>query len=349
MLARSTRRRRRNYRGKQPRPSAAAPAYPPEALVQPPGVVAQAVMAGFRCDLVDDAQLLEGPYHYNSGLVERPDGLFLAYRDQDRRRDPGRGSSRIAVCRLEGDLLEPRDNRVLELPEHWPESPLTEQREDPRLFWHAGSVWLSYVAYDRVGKCGQALVRLRDDWSVEGEVRVEYGGNFVGTKWQKNWCFFSDSGPGERGVAPPLRFVYAPDPHEVAEVLEDEVRLVARERGVAWRWGPARGGTPPVLCDGLWWSFFHSRLMCPPGRFRYFMGAYAFSPRAPYRPEVYTPEPILSASQHDPQRPELPLVVFPCGAVLRDGTWWVSLGVNDHSTAVARIGHDWLRKKVTAC
>ena len=144
--------------------------------------------------------------------------------------------------------------------------------------------------------------------------------------------------------------VYAPDPHEVVDVeLDGSARLVARERGVQWRWGPARGGTPPVLHRGLYWTFFHSRLQGPGQRFRYFAGAYAFGPKPPHRPEVVSVEPILSASRHDPQRAHLPLVVFPCGAVMRDEEWWVSLGVNDHSTAVARIPHDWLVKRVRPC
>lgn len=348
---------KRRRRRKPAKPNGAAPAavaYAPEALVDYPGVVAQAVMAGIRCDFVRD--LPGGPYHYNPGLILSAEGhLLLAYRDQEERDGPTHGGSQIGICRLEGDPLAPVSPVTLDLPPCFPVGGVTESREDPRLFVAGGSRWLSYAAWDRQGVCGQALARLAPrfedvesyasgaagTWAVEEAVRADYGNNFSSGRWQKNWAFLHDW--------PSLRMVYSPDPHEVVDVrLDGSAALVARERGVQWRWGLARGGTPPVLHNGLYWSFFHSRLQGP-SRLRYFMGAYAFGPTPPHRPEVVSVEPILAASSHDPQRSHLPLVVFPCGAVMRDGEWWVSLGVNDHSTAIARIPHDWLVKRVRAC
>jgi predicted GH43/DUF377 family glycosyl hydrolase len=348
------RRRRAAQRKANGATAQVAQPYAPEAVVDYPGVVAQAVMAGFRCDLVAD--LPGGPYHYNAGLVEHGGRLLLAYRDQEERDGPTRGGSRIGIAELRGDPLEPHESRVLDLPPCFENRGVTESREDPRLFVHAGSLWMSYAAWDRQGVCGQALARLTEKrradvenggrggagdlvWDVDEVIQVDYANNFSSGKWQKNWAFLHDY--------PTLRMVYAPDPHEVVDVGADgRGTLVARERGVQWQWGQVRGGTPPVLHNGLYWSFFHSRLMSQGPRFRYFAGAYAFGPRPPHRPEVVSVEPILGASRHDPNRSHLPLVVFPCGAVMRDGEWWVSLGVNDHSTAVARIPHDWLVKRM---
>jgi len=38
----------------------------------------------------------------------------------------------------------------------------------------------------------------------------------------------------------------------------------------------------------------------------------------------------------------LPLVVFPCGAILRNGEWLVTLGVNDCESAWIKIPHERL-------
>lgn len=302
-----------------------------------PSVVEQARKSGYGFQWVRGEFLLPGPQHYNPGLIERPDGLWMAYRDQDQYND-----SRIGVCRLAGDECLPEENRKIELPDHFGR---LEQREDPRLFWHGGAVWMSYVCWNRKRTAAVALVRLSSDWKVEEEIRTEWGDNWGQNAFQKNWAFFEV----HRNKVQ-LFMVYYPSPHEIV-LLDHSGRgeLVARERPVQWQWGLARGGTPPVFHDGRYWSFFHSRLMTPGARFRYFAGAYAFNPEPPFAPELVSAQPLLAASDDDPHIERLPLVVFPCGAVLRKGEWWVSLGVNDTKCAILRVDHERLRKGMVAC
>lgn len=277
--------------------------------------------------------LLPGPFHYNSSIIQRADGLWLAYRDQDERRN-----SRIGVAKL-GENFVATENIELVLPEHW----RVEQREDPRLFWFRGKIWLSYGVWDTNRCAAIAVVELDHDWKVVREFRARWASNWNSSEFQKNWCFF------ESQQSDDLHCVYSPSPHEVVAFdRSGKGRLVSRERGIAWGYGLPRGGTPPVLHEGRYWSFFHSRLMTPQNRFRYFMGAYSFSAFT-FKPELVTPDPILSASPDDPNLKFMPLVVFPCGAVLDGGTWTVSLGVNDVRTAFTKISHASLRKRMHPC
>jgi predicted GH43/DUF377 family glycosyl hydrolase len=302
------------------KPMSYAIQYSPESVQDYPSVIVQ----GLRIQWVTGDRLLPAPYHYNPGLIEREDGLWMAYRAQDERRD-----SRIGVCRLAGDEVLPEENREIVLPDHHGK---LGQKEDPRLFWYQGEVWMNYVSWDHKRCCAMAIVRLDRDWNVIKEIKTRWGDNWNPSTFQKNWAFYDASGE--------LRMVYFPAPqHEIVSVDQGGAgQFVSRAKGVHWAWGLPRGGTPPVLHDGRFWSFFHSRLMTPKGRFRYFMGTYAFSTEGV--PELVSKRPMLGASEADPNIERLPLVVFPCGAVLRDGEWWISTGVNDVKCAIVRVKHE---------
>jgi len=309
--------------------------YSPEACRDYPSIVKQCEKGGFQFRWVISDRLLPGPHHYNPGLIERVDGLWMAYRDQDEHRD-----SRIGICRLAGDEVHPEENREVKLPDHFGR---LEQREDPRLFWFRGEVWMNYVAWNRKRCAAMAIVRLSEDWEVIEELTTTWGSNWDLNVFQKNWAFF-DRPEG-------LTMIYYVSPaHEVVRV--DEVGRGTdhiREKGVQWAWGLPRGGTPPVLVEGLYWTFFHSRLFTSGHRFRYFAGAYAFSPEQPFTPVKMTGRPLFAASDEDPNISTLPLAVFPCGAVHRSGEWWVSIGVNDTRCAIVRVGHQELLKRMVPC
>src|SRR6266404_557243 len=103
-----------------------------------------------------------------------------------------------------------------------------------------------------------------------------------------------------------------------------------------------RGGSPPVMAEGEYWTFFHSSMPWVPGKRRYFMGAYAFEPHAPFRVTKITGGPLLVGNYRDPWKEGVPLVVFPGGAIYHDGKWFVTLGLNDLKCAWIEIPHDAL-------
>lgn len=162
---------------------------------------------------------------------------------------------------------------------------------------------------------------------------------------EKNWLWFYHDGRAH--------CVYMTQPHEVVRFWDglSEPERVYKTDGVSdrwWRFGHPRGGTPPVRIGDEYWSFFHSSTRWAesptPGRNRYHMGAYAFEAKPPFKITRFSRYPILTGSPKDPWSPNQPLVIFPCGALLKDGTWLVSMGVNDMASAWIEIPHSDLEK-----
>jgi hypothetical protein len=106
--------------------------------------------------------------------------------------------------------------------------------------------------------------------------------------------------------------------------------------------GDLRGGTAPVKVGDYYFTFPHSSLPWK-GRYRrYYAGCIAFDATPPFQPRLVTPEPILRGSQNDPWEQKKPVVIFPCGAIYRDGKWLISAGVNDLKSAWIEIDHESL-------
>jgi len=212
--------------------------------------------------------------------------------------------------------------------------------EDPRITTIGGQPWLSYCTFQIFGKeyysgAHQQVAVLNDIWQPVHIWDPMYGGNggsiLMVTNNEKNWVWF------EYGGKPHL--VYNIDPHTVVQWNGQEVGKVYETPCKQWKHGHKRGGTSPVRVGDEYICFFHSSTLWISPKRRYHMGAYAFEAKPPFRITRCTTKPILSGSQQDPWVEGLPLVVFPCGAVLQNDKWLVSMGVNDYCAAVIEIPH----------
>lgn len=229
-----------------------------------------------------------------------------------------------------------------------------ENFEDPRAINVGGRCLISYCGFIcpwRQHFCQQGYGLMLDDFRINIPMAVVYGNNREdvtrGKGHEKNWTPFSTS---EGKTA----FVYAMHPrHEVIMVEGGRVVKVyisGEDWSVAhWLWGEPRGGSPPVLAGDSYYGFFHSSLYhrtLPNGdkRRRYYMGAYRFNAQPPYEITGMTRKPILTGSMHDRRNPGAPACVFPCGALLQNGVWFVTLGVGDTACAWMEIPHDELLK-----
>jgi hypothetical protein len=76
------------------------------------------------------------------------------------------------------------------------------------------------------------------------------------------------------------------------------------------------------------------------------MGCYAFEAKLPFHITRITEEPLLIGSQNDYWVDKKPLVVFPCGSLLRGQEWLVTLGVNDLKCGWIKIPHKDLTKRM---
>lgn len=238
--------------------------------------------------------------------------------------------------------------------------------EDPRVTrFDDGRIALSYttfvieVSQDIPGMTSwygahQAIAFLDDDLSVVEIIDPLYAGNGGsvlqngtgaggGKINQKNWNWFQHDGA--------VHLVYMTEPHEVVRWSWDwKPEEVYRMQTVMPYWsefGHPRGGTPPVRIGDEYWSFFHSSTDWKewnrdhPGDWkrRYHMGVYAFEAKPPFHITRVSEIPLLTASRMDPWMPGLPLVVFPCGAILRDRRWFISMGINDCAAGWIEVDH----------
>jgi len=286
-----------------------------------------------------------GVTYFNPGLVERPDGWWLVVR---RSKEWPRMS--FGFNDLMAFKLEDRHNPTMGVKIQVPQMLNGEHFEDPRAIYFKGQTWLSccnFVVYPISAKkqtwtgAHQILCEVNEHWNTPKRHDPIFGKNGGGTSMnggdEKNWVwFYHDDG---------LHLIYMTAPHTVVpfnKFMEAGKPYVTQEINPLWMHGAPRGGTPPVRIEDEYWSFFHSSTPWVGTKRRYHMGAYAFEAKPPFRITKMSSLPLLSGSRKDVWFENKPLVVFPNGALLKDGVWTVVLGVNDLASAWIDIPHSEL-------
>jgi hypothetical protein len=152
---------------------------------------------------------------------------------------------------------------------------------------------------------------------------------------EKNWMLYGE--PAGRGV-------YFPRPLRLLRFAwpELECRL---EEGRAWddggyedRYGPLRGGAPPVADGDGYWCVAHSVGYAPEG-YRYQAAVFRFGedgevthrPRGP----LALPNPHRCRRRLPRLNPYVGEVVYPCGMARAGAGWAISYGINDERCAAA--------------
>lgn len=284
--------------------------------------------------------------YFNPTIVTRPDGDWLIARHAVPAKAnsslPRIGMNDLEAFRVGKDMALSTRTKI-----QFPKRFKDEHFEDPRASVIGGKVTISCTNFQLVRGLPwrgshQIFATTDERWRVVSRIDPVYGLNgaspYVQRGNEKNWLWF------EHDKA--HHMVYTTIPHQVAVF-----RGYGAERTYAtslasepWKHGTLRGGTPPVRVGDEYWSFFHSSLPWQNKKRRYYMGAYAFAATAPFHITRMTPAPILTGSQHDPWSPNLPLVIFPGGAIYRDGKWLVVFGVNDCRCGWMAIPHGDLTK-----
>jgi predicted GH43/DUF377 family glycosyl hydrolase len=276
--------------------------------------------------------------YFNPSIVDWQGHRWLVVRRRRNAIQPGKND--ITFWRMQGETLlseQPLKIPTIRADEHW---------EDPRAFTVGDQLWVSYSNfYTRCHWVHQGLCRVNVMLQAADICHPFYGDNgktiHSNLGHEKNWIWFVDR---ENQV----RMIYSAWPHTVVRFDNTGLAHALSGKGFRWTKGAVRGGTPPVFVekDGLYWTFFHSSIdinPTPPRR-RYFMGAYAFEPHAPFRIVMRSAKPILTGSEKDPREPSAPLCVFPCGALLDGETWHVTFGVNDCVCAWIKIPHEEMKE-----
>jgi predicted GH43/DUF377 family glycosyl hydrolase len=292
--------------------------------------------------------LANADFHFNGSIFQKDGRLYLAYRA-----NVGFSDVRIHITRLSKTTLQPEKfSKMLAIPN--PGNGEFCRYEDPRMFWFKDELYCAYtfMREDRPAQC-QGVAKLDKDFNVVNTWYVDYGTNHnqalkpvrvigtpegavleldPGTKFEKNWQFFEYGGF--------LHVSYDLEEHVVLK-LDDDFKVIHEERGtksVTWDYGRLSGGTPPVLLEGQYFTFFHSSL--PENSVRtYWAGVLSFNAIAPFEITQISKKPLLSADKADKTVLWKNTVVFPCGAYYNDGEWVISYGHNDYCLKLLKISH----------
>ncbi|MBL9212193.1 MAG: hypothetical protein JNL92_17165 [Opitutaceae bacterium] len=293
----------------------------------------------------------DGPVRaFNPGLLRDGAGWLLAYRvvAPDGRR-------RIALCRLdrsfeviEGSAVPLTDQVRFRPGADYPEL-ATQWFADPRLYrfgnrlfvyWNSG--WHEPHNCQFLQELDPASLQPRGaprELQLEGRRKLE-----------KNWTFFAPSS-GE------FRAVYSVTPHRIlgAALSGDGDLAFAEVAQTEWSiadypacHGGLRGGTPPVLVDGRFWSFCHTVHDGPDG-YCYRPAAYTFGAQPPFAPLERPIRPLELGNPFGGRRtferlnPAVGEVIYPCGAAWDDARWIISHGINDEYCALSLISPDAVR------
>lgn len=309
-----------------------------QCTVPVPSVVTQAHEKGWKAGFF---ALPHGPseVHFNAGLVREKDLLLIT---RAWKRNPvGTWKSSLVRWKLDADLYpsEPLDiNFVPRIPQ--------ATYEDPRVTFLEGRFWVSYCVWlqGRLFRSHQGFSSFNSAWQHVWTLNVPYGGNGwntgSGTGHEKNWIWFKHDGF--------WHFVYQAHPHIVVRVdsqsqLRDYKPPNAPETS-PWLYGAIHGGTPPIRVGNEYITFFHSSLAWKGRKKRYYCGAYAFSAKTPFPMTRLTRKPLLMGSEDDPRTLGGPLVTFPCGSLLENNEWLISMGVNDETVAYVYVPHGTIDK-----
>jgi len=152
---------------------------------------------------------------------------------------------------------------------------------------------------------------------------------------EKNWTLFGDG---------PFYAVYSPAPHRVLGFsLTGEGDIEFADISVTPTDNAGlRGGAPPQLADGHYWSFCHTIESAADG-YRYAAAVYRFAATAPFAPTdtsagvLALGNPFGGKRLHPKLNPAVGEVLYPCGAAHDAGRWLVSHGINDEHCAISLL------------
>lgn len=307
-----------------------------------PSILAQAEKSGWKAGIYNFGKA-EGPAYsyFNSGLVERPDGLWLLARRSENVPGSPFGYNAVWAIKLDESGHTPLHGKKLK----WINEQDGQQYEDARAFYlpHLNQVGVSVCTFKWHGDrqwtgAIQMLGFFNQDWDCKVNHYVPFENNALSLetvpreRYQKNWLFWLRDKT--------MMLLYKSDPWTVAMFGNrwDDRKTFVNE-GAKWSLGEIRGGTPPVLVDDRYYTFFHSSMPWRGNYRRYFAGVIAFSAEPPFEVLSVSQEPLLTGSQQSRWEQRKPLCVFPCGAVIRNGTWLVTMGSNDLESVWMEIPH----------
>lgn len=236
-------------------------------------------------------------------------------------------TTKIGICYL-NDNYQPIEgtSKILDLYSNLSGIAPGYHVEDPRLFVHNNELYISYTDGYTMGQAKIDPVSLTASESFYLKKPAQ-------KKTEKNWTFFSHESK--------LYSVYTVSPHVIYEMNGADYKIAFEtDFPNKWKWGELRGGTSPVLTDNGYLSFFHSSIDSTGGYRQYFIGAYLFESKPPFKPIAISQNPIIAGEMiptHIPRLSSKIYVVFPGGVIRENDGWQVAFGYNDYQCRLIKI------------
>lgn len=274
---------------------------------------------------------------FNPSLIRWEDKILLCFRT----RDPQTGrATLIGFVWLDEDFSLISGPSLLQIE--------GEHIQDPRLFVLSNRLYMAYsdLFYTLNGSMrrmclAEVLFEGTGFYASEPEFLLEFEGD-GNRKFEKNWTpfIYNDA----------LLLSYTLFPHKVMLPHFREGKCttlnLTQVEAPSWKWGEIRGGTPAHLIDGHYLAFFHSSIEMKSVQSdgnkmpHYFMGAYAFSSKPPFKMMAISPEPIIGKEFYNGKvhKTWKPLrVVFPGGYIFDSRHIHIAYGRQDHEVWIVTL------------
>jgi predicted GH43/DUF377 family glycosyl hydrolase len=156
--------------------------------------------------------------------------------------------------------------------------------------------------------------------------------------WEKNWVLFNHDNK--------ILMEYTISPQVILEPSIEDGSCTAvlnsneSHPHILWPYGLIRGGTPALLVDGEYLSFFHSSKLNPHTNiYTYYIGAYTFAAEPPFGLTKISSLPFSHKDFYStPKNAKTTSdVIFPGGFVLKNNKIYLCYGENDDAIKIMVI------------
>lgn len=285
------------------------------------------------------------PYAFNPSLIRWEGKWLMSFRVISDRKHPF--NSDIGLVWLDDHFTPISPEQILSL--RSPDSKIPCRAEDGRLIEVDHRLYLIYsdCNEEKISKGGfrvyvSELIPTGNTFYAGQATCIKQFPGETKERREKNWIPFDYQGNLLLAYSLSPLLVLSPD----LDLGSAETFSLSREK-LTWDLGEIRGGTPALMIDGQYLTFFHSSTeLASVHSFgkkisHYFMGALTFSPLSPFSVEKISPEPIIANGFYEgeyykpywkPMR-----IIFPCGFVYDDDFIWVTYGREDHEMWVVKL------------
>lgn len=232
---------------------------------------------------------------------------------------------------------------------------IQSQAEDARIFAMGTKIYVIYNDNEEFvnPSSGQRrdifIAEVVDDCGelkLKKPLKITHKTKYANKNWQKNWVPFVWKEQLLLGYSIVPHEILAPNMNTGVASIKD----ISKIKNI-WKWGELRGGTPALLVDGDYLSFFHSAKIHATKAssyipmHHYYMGAYLFSSKPPFKIKKISPSPILTDGFYTPSE-QGKRVIFPGGFAAVNDLIYLAYGKDDIEVWIATIDKKKLIKSL---